>query len=153
MATRSREPSSSHRRAERVMKISVQPGPATCGYGFIIDYNCLRHWAKILYGELFGPDALSSMTSEEAEESIQATLSVAASSIPLKVYKQFPRFPRLRHRLALMHPGQRRYLLVLKDNSSQEVLSTIITPDDLDGVRQMLGLGEQKPKWYRLPEW
>ncbi|RPD57805.1 hypothetical protein L226DRAFT_573505 [Lentinus tigrinus ALCF2SS1-7] len=153
MVTTSRTTSSPCPRAKRVMKISVQPAPATCGYGFIIDYNCLRHWAKILYGELFGPDALSSMTTEEAEKSIRASLPVASSSIPRKVYKQFPRIPRLRHRLALISPEQRRYLLVLKDNSSEAALSTTITPEDLDGVRQMLGLGEQKPKWYRLPEW
>ncbi|RPD52766.1 hypothetical protein L226DRAFT_617758 [Lentinus tigrinus ALCF2SS1-7] len=153
MVTTSRTHSSPFPRAKRVMKISVQPGPATCGYGFIIDYDCLRRWAKVLYGELFGPDALSSMTSEEAEKKIKTALTLATSVLPRKIYQQFPRIPRLRHRLALMNPGQRRYLLVLKDNSSQKVLSTTITPEDLDGVRKMLGLGEQKPRWYRLPEW
>ncbi|RPD57785.1 hypothetical protein L226DRAFT_615142 [Lentinus tigrinus ALCF2SS1-7] len=140
-------------RAKRAMKISVQPGPATCGYGFIIDHDCLRRWAKIIYGELFGPDSLSSMPAEEAEITIQAAYSTTASMIPLKVYKGFPRIPRLRRRLALMNPAQRRYLLVLQDNSSQAALSAAITSEDLDGVRRMLGLGGQKPRWYHLPEW
>ncbi|RPD53435.1 hypothetical protein L226DRAFT_563802 [Lentinus tigrinus ALCF2SS1-7] len=153
MATTSGEPSSSHPRAKRVMKVSVQPGPATCGYGFMIDYDCLRHWAKIIYGELFGPDSLSSMTAEEAEKKINAALTLATSVLPRKVYQQFPRIPRLRRRLALMNPAKGSYLLVLRDNSSQAALSAAITPEDLDGVRKMLGLGEQKPKWYRLPEW
>ncbi|RPD57789.1 hypothetical protein L226DRAFT_537589 [Lentinus tigrinus ALCF2SS1-7] len=152
MTKTSRSPSSSRPRAKRVMKISVE-SPATRGYGFMLDDGCLRHWAKIIYEEVYGSDILSKMTAKEAEEAIDLGLAVAPSVILQKVYRQFPRIPRLRRRLALVDPDEGRYVVVLKDNSSQAALSATISPEDVEGVRKMLDLGEQKPRWHYLPQW
>ncbi|RPD52752.1 hypothetical protein L226DRAFT_541026 [Lentinus tigrinus ALCF2SS1-7] len=152
MATTSRLPSSSRPRAKRTVKIVVE-SPATRGYGFMLDDGCLRHWAKIIYEETYGADALSKMTPKEAEEAIDLGLAVAPSVILHKVYRQFPGIPRLRRRLALVDPDEGKYVVVLKDNGTSAALNMKIAPEDVEGVRKMLDLGEQQPRWHYLPRW
>ncbi|KAI0719181.1 hypothetical protein C8T65DRAFT_725521 [Cerioporus squamosus] len=153
-ASSSRSPSSTCAPPRRAAKI-VAHTPPNCAYGFILDEECLRHWTKVYYDEAYGPEVLSSMNPKEADEEIDSVFAATADMIPTMVYKQFPRIPRpnLRRRLVLMSGANGRWLLVLKDNSSQAMLSTKIAPEDVEGVRKLLDLGEQKPMWYRIPSW
>ncbi len=43
-------------------------------------------------------------------------------------------------------------MLVLKDNGSEAALNAVIDPSDVEGVRKMLDLGNQKPRWYGIPQ-
>ncbi|TFK89267.1 hypothetical protein K466DRAFT_584754 [Polyporus arcularius HHB13444] len=93
------------------------------------------------------------MTPKQAEEELDSVFGATADMIPTMVYRQFPRIPRqsLRRRLVLMSGANGKWLLVLKDNSSKTMLSTKIEQEDVEGVRKLLDLGEQKPMWYRIP--
>ncbi len=90
------------------------------------------------------------MTPEEAEDTITSMTYSAQTIIPMFVYSEFPRIPRLHRNLVLMDGVEGTYLLVLKDNSSEAALDTAIYSSDVEGLRKMLDLGDQRPKWYSI---
>ena len=150
-APSSHSSSSQGARPKRAANVVVSV-PANRAYGFVIDSKCLRHWAKVFYENAYGDGVLSSMTPQKAAEELDSSLYATISMLPNTVYRKFPRIPRVRHRLLLMDPVYGRYLLVLKDNSSHAVLTTKIAPEDVEGVRTMVGLGDQTPKWYFITD-
>ncbi|KAI0793567.1 hypothetical protein C8Q74DRAFT_1215144 [Fomes fomentarius] len=135
-------------RARRTVK-RAEPTTPDRGYGLIIDQTCLRKYATALHHRLHG-DALSKMTPEQAEQAITSMAYSSTVILPLSIYSEFPRIPRLHRSLVLMNGVQGTYLLVLKDNSSEEALDTAIYSSDVEGVRKMLDLGDQRPKWYSI---
>ncbi len=70
--------------------------------------------------------------------------------IPRIISSEFPRIPRLHRSLVLMNGVKGTYLLVLKDNSSEDAINTDIYSSDVEGVRKMLDLGDQRPRWYSI---
>ncbi|KAI0793565.1 hypothetical protein C8Q74DRAFT_1215142 [Fomes fomentarius] len=122
----------------------------TRAYGLIIDQTSLRKWTMAFHEKILGED-LSKLPPQEAEEELQLTMFASFTTIPSLVYEQFPRIPRLHRRLILMNGARGTYLLVLQDNSSEAALNAVIDPSDVEGVRKMLDLGDQKPKWYGIP--
>ena len=136
----------------RVWRLSVRT-PADHAYGFIIDLKCLHHWAKVFHDKAYGPEKLAAMSPEDALEELEVSLGYTSVALQRMVYRALPHIPRLRHRLVLMSPADETWLLVLKDNSSHATITTTITPEDIESVRKLIGLGDQRPLWYRLPSW
>ncbi|KAI0793568.1 hypothetical protein C8Q74DRAFT_1215145 [Fomes fomentarius] len=122
----------------------------TRAYGLIIDQASLRKWTMALHEETYGQD-LSKLPPQEAEHELKLTMFASFHMMPEAVYQQFPRIPRLHRRLILMSGAKGTYLLVLKDNGSEAALNAVIDPSDVEGVRKMLDLGNQQPRWYGIP--
>ena len=120
------------RQGSLMTKAKTRYGPRFFTTAF---YNCI-------YGGL-----LATFPPEE-ERKLRGAMKAALCTIPALVYKAHPRIPRLRRRLLLKDYHDRTYLLILKDNLSAAAVKTVIERIDLDGVREMLGLGGQKPKRY-----
>ena len=127
--------------------------PADYVYGFIIDMDCLRRWAKVFYDEAYGPEKLASMSPEEAKREIELARAYTSITLQKMVYRTLPHIPRLYHRLVLLSPTNDHWLLVLKDNGSHAAITAKITPEDIESLKKLIGLGEQRPLWYRLPSW
>ncbi|KAI0793552.1 hypothetical protein C8Q74DRAFT_1365163 [Fomes fomentarius] len=151
-AASSSHASSSHSTARACARRTVkraQPTTPDRGYGLIVDQTCLRKWATAFHHRLYG-DALSKMTPEEVERAIKSMSYSSLVFIPRIISSEFPRIPRLHRSLILMNGVEGTYLLVLKDNSSEDAINTDIYSSDVEGVRKMLDLGDQRPKWYSI---
>ena len=127
--------------------------PADHAYGFIIDMDCLRRWAKVIHEKAYGPEKLASMSPEDAQRVLEASRGYTSVALQNSVYRTLPHTPRLYHRLVLLSPANEQWLLVLKDNSSHAAITAKITPEDIESLKKLIGLGEQRPLWYRLPSW
>ncbi|TFY71593.1 hypothetical protein EVG20_g1428 [Dentipellis fragilis] len=125
-------------------------GPATRVYAFVIDTERINHWAAIIYEEIHGVK-LPAQTTKDGEIAFSASCSMVPTTLPLKIYREFPSIPRLWHRMILL-PNCEGYLLVLKDNRSTATRTAQLDPDDVEGIKRKLDLGKQRPKWYHVPQ-
>ncbi|TFY64403.1 hypothetical protein EVG20_g5954 [Dentipellis fragilis] len=121
--------------------------PATQAYGFVLDMEIIRHWAIKFYTNSHG-DKLSTLSPEDAEEELSTACTVTISMLPMVIYREFPRIPSVWYRLARI--DRKKYLLVLKDNETAASTKAKVEPDDVEGVRQKLDLGTQRPRWYPI---
>ncbi|TFY71588.1 hypothetical protein EVG20_g1427 [Dentipellis fragilis] len=123
-------------------------GPATHVYGFLLNQECIHHWAPIIYEEIHRAK-MPSATSKNFQSKFRASCSMVTLMLPLKIYREFPSVLRLWRRLILFY--DEGYLLVLKDNRTTATRTAELDPDDLEGIRRKLNLGSQRPKWHRIP--
>ncbi|KAI0738792.1 hypothetical protein C8Q80DRAFT_1275028 [Daedaleopsis nitida] len=136
------------RRRSKVAAIPQGPNP-TRAFGYILYYDCLKVWAARFYEELHGVK-VSSLPEAEHEEALSSMIGTAVYSIPMKVYRRVPGLPRLRRRIILMEGSTMTYMFVLKDDSSLAALKAKVSEEDLKKMAEVLGVGDQKPNWYRV---
>ncbi|TFY71589.1 hypothetical protein EVG20_g1426 [Dentipellis fragilis] len=139
----SRKPS-----ATRSRRNLIVAGTATRAYGFMLDRECIRHWAPIVYEEIYHAEMPVSDT-EDGKATLRASCHMVTIMLPAKIYREFPSIPCLWRRMILFSGG--RYLLVLKDNRSTATRTAQLDPEDVEGIRRKLDLGAQRPKWYDVP--
>ncbi|TFY71584.1 hypothetical protein EVG20_g1423 [Dentipellis fragilis] len=127
----------------------IVKGPATRAYGFILNQECIHYWAPIFYEEIHHTP-MPKPTAKNFKSKLRASCSMVTLMLPLKMYKEFPSIPRLWRRLILFPSGE-GYLFVLKDNRTMDTTNTELDPQDVEGIKKRLRLGEQSPKWYDIP--
>ena len=88
-----------------------------------------------------------SLSPEEEREIIRSSFATTVRTMPDMVYCKLPNIPRLRRRLILMSGAARRYLFVLRDNSTHEAKTAPVHPEDIKAVKELLGI-DQEPAWY-----
>ncbi|KAA1474776.1 hypothetical protein DENSPDRAFT_347649 [Dentipellis sp. KUC8613] len=123
-------------------------GTATRAYGFMVDREYIRQRAPIAYEEIYDAEMPVS-DSEDGKATLRASCHMVTVMLPTKVYRQFPSIPRLWRRMILFSGG--RYLLVLKDNRSTATRAVELDLKDVEGIKEMLNLGEREPRWYDIP--
>ncbi len=124
----------------------------TVAFGFILDEPTLRPWAEYYY-ELAYHVKLSSLPPEEAKKAYNFILFTAVNLLPNRVYRTVRGLPRLHRTILLLNPqpGKLRWgLFVLRDNSSRPALDLEIDPEDIKKAAEVLKVGDQEPKWYRV---
>ncbi|KAI0738793.1 hypothetical protein C8Q80DRAFT_1124277 [Daedaleopsis nitida] len=132
---------------KRRSKVVPQGPHPTRAFGYILYFDCLRVWADRFYEELHGVK-ISSLPEAEREEALFSILATAVQSIPMEVYGKVPGLPRLLRRIILMDGSTMTYMFVLKDDSSPEALNAKVSEEDLKKMAEVLGVGDQKAKWY-----
>ncbi|KAI0808305.1 hypothetical protein C8Q74DRAFT_1363701 [Fomes fomentarius] len=138
-------PASRHRAKPHIR----QGEDVTVAFGFILDETNLMPWAEYFYG--LGHDVkLSSLPPEEARKAYETIAFTAVNALPHRVYHRVRGLPRLRRAILLLNPEKLRWLFVLKDNSSRPALDLKLDPEDVKKVAEVLKVGEQEPKWYRV---
>ncbi|KAI0730445.1 hypothetical protein C8Q76DRAFT_792606 [Earliella scabrosa] len=131
------------------------PGPRpTVAFGFILDPECRRKWARRFHEELY-PNKLATLSPEEAEEELEDMELATTRMLPALIYREFPDLPRLRNRLYPADPARgcpvpTHDIFVLRDNGTHEGKRAPLTPEDIEGVRRRLEVGDQTPQWYRV---
>ncbi|KAA1469317.1 hypothetical protein DENSPDRAFT_834899 [Dentipellis sp. KUC8613] len=123
---------------------------ATHVYGFILCRELIERWAMQHCPLPEGLD-MSTLSPEEARIERSVTRALACTLLPMTIYREFPRLPSEWYRLVLMD-DYGRYILVLKDNGTVAQANAKLEPEDVEGVRVMLELETQKPKWYPIME-
>ncbi|KAI0808307.1 hypothetical protein C8Q74DRAFT_1443915 [Fomes fomentarius] len=123
----------------------------TVAFGFILDEPTLKPWAEYYY-ELAYHVKLSSLPPEEAKKAYDFILFTAVNLLPNRVYRNVRGLPRLHRAILLLNPqpGKLRWLFVLRDNSSRPALDLEIDPEDIKKAAEVLKVGDQEPKWYRV---
>ena len=122
-------------------------GPdVTRAYGFILDRECISRWTAICHERRTGVKP-SSLSPEEEQEIIRSGFPVTLNWMAGIVYIKVPSIPRLSRRIILMSGAARRYLFVLRDNSSFEARNAPVYPDDIEAVKTLLELKDD-PGWY-----
>ncbi len=121
----------------------------THAYGVLLDAECIHHWGTQLYNKV-RPGRLSNMSPEEARKTVFGIRGAALAEFSRLVYDAFPNVPRLRRNLILMDAAEGTWLLVLKDNSTHSCRHAYLDPEDVIGIKKLLGLQRQAAKWYRV---
>ncbi len=76
---------------------------------------------------------------------------MARSLIPRLLSYEFPTLPRHSDIVIYCQDVHRgRFVVVLRDDASRERRSAHLLRKDVEGVREILGLGEQMPKWFSV---
>ncbi|KAA1474775.1 hypothetical protein DENSPDRAFT_841403 [Dentipellis sp. KUC8613] len=141
--------SSSRQRPSHPRWNVIVGGPATHVYSFVINNKCIDHWAGIIYEELHGTK-LPPQTTKGGRTAYMASCSMVSTTLPTRIYREFPSIPRLWQRMILL-PNCDGYLLVLKDNRTPATTTTKLDPKDVQGIREKLNLGKQRPRWRPIP--
>ncbi len=135
------------------VETAPRPAPKTA-FGFVLGPKCRLWWARWFY-EMAYPDKLATLTPEEADRVCHTVERTSRCMLPGLIYSEFPNLPRLRNRL-LPVAGEnvpQYYIFVLRDDATWQGMNAPLKPEDVEGVRQRLGVGDQEPQWYRIDAW
>ncbi|TFK92666.1 hypothetical protein K466DRAFT_659114 [Polyporus arcularius HHB13444] len=121
----------------------------TRAYGVLLDAERIHYWGTQLYNKVF-PGELERMSPEKAREAVFDIRGATVAEFPRLVYDAFPNIPRLRRNLILMDDLEYMWLLVLKDNSTYSCRHAYLDPEDVIGIKKLLGLRRQAAKWHHV---
>ncbi|TFK81720.1 hypothetical protein K466DRAFT_328313 [Polyporus arcularius HHB13444] len=128
----------------------IPQGPSpTLAYGIVIDEDCIYRHSKVVHKEMNRPD-LSHMSPEDANKALRRIRGFTIVTMPDDIYFAFPNLPRLKRNLLLMRDVE--WLFVFKDNSTHAASHVYLDPEDVRGVKRMLGLQWQVAKWHRVSQ-
>ncbi len=127
------------------MRLRPSPDP-THVYGFVLSTECLNRWGKYFYEA-----GLEERFPEGDDNTLEVWYDMARSYIPCLLYYEFPALPRFSNVVRFCEDRHSsRMVFVLRDNASRERRTAHLLRKDVEGVREILGLGDQMPKWYSV---
>ncbi|KAM5541194.1 hypothetical protein V8D89_005123 [Ganoderma adspersum] len=142
-------------RGIRVVQSRRPPPDPTHAFGFVLDYQSRRRWAKYFLEAADREQPPSSTyTPQEYEDLIEGIMVAINTAIPSRVYRALPDLPRVRRDLLPVDDGAfayTRFVFALRDNSTSENMHSPLTPEHIEAVRKELGLeDDQQPRWFPI---
>ncbi|RDX43510.1 hypothetical protein OH76DRAFT_1410031 [Lentinus brumalis] len=136
----------------RPVREYIPQGPSpTLAYGIVIDEDCIYRRSKVVYKERKRED-LSQMSPEDARKALRSIRGLTIVTMPDDIYFAFPNLPRLKRNLLIRSDADGTWLFVFKDNSTHAASHVPLDPEDVRGVKRMLGLQWQVAKWHRVSQ-
>ncbi len=136
---------------KRVQEYIPQGPSPTLAYGIVIDEDCIYRRSMVVYKQRKGVDP-SEMSPEDARKALRSIRGLTIVTIPDDIYFEFPNLPRLKRNLLIRSDLDGTWLFVFKDNSTHAASHVFLDPEDVKGVKKMLGLQRQVAKWHRVSQ-